>query len=361
MLSHTVINNSNQDYSYTPSSSTTYTLACTGGTNTVYKTVPVTVTQTTATPAPTVTSVTIMSIATNQELVPSNQVTVGTAVYVYVRGTNLLETAKIDFYNANNQLLGSIVNDGTVSNIAVASASSLRFPIAGSSIYNLITGASQFRVVTASGGSSNAVPFTITTPTTPAPTLDFTINGGLSATVDPANFSSGWMALKWTSTYATSCTASGGWTGVKLLNNSTGESKYVSAATTFTLTCTGAGGSATKSVNVVVSPTAYNYNQSQTASVLNALFSAKNALSGNGATFGYEWNNDLQFGSFNIADVGALQIALTKEGVFNGEVTGGFYNQTYGAVQAFQAKYGIPATGFVGPQTRAKLNSLFAK
>jgi len=45
--------------------------------------------------------------------------------------------------------------------------------------------------------------------------------------------------------------------------------------------------------------------------------------------------------------------------VYAGEITGGFYNQTYWAVQAFQQKYGIEATGFVGPDTRAKLNVLY--
>ncbi|MDO8664000.1 MAG: Ser-Thr-rich GPI-anchored membrane family protein [Candidatus Liptonbacteria bacterium] len=47
MLSHTVSNNSNNSYSYTPNTSTTYTLACTGGTNTVYKSISVAVVQTT--------------------------------------------------------------------------------------------------------------------------------------------------------------------------------------------------------------------------------------------------------------------------------------------------------------------------
>jgi peptidoglycan hydrolase-like protein with peptidoglycan-binding domain len=42
-------------------------------------------------------------------------------------------------------------------------------------------------------------------------------------------------------------------------------------------------------------------------------------------------------------------------------VTGGFYSQTFASVQAFQSKYGINATGYVGPMTRAKLNALYSK
>lgn len=75
--------------------------------------------------------------------------------------------------------------------------------------------------------------------------------------------------------------------------------------------------------------------------------------------FSYNWARNLEIGSGYVADVVALQKALTNEGVFGGEATGGFYNQTYLAVKAFQAKYGIDATGFVGPTTRTKLNSLY--
>ena len=75
--------------------------------------------------------------------------------------------------------------------------------------------------------------------------------------------------------------------------------------------------------------------------------------------FQYVWNNNLQIGSPNVADVSALQTALMNEGVYSGEITGGFYSQTFAAVQQFQQKYGIDSTGFVGPITRTKLNSLY--
>ncbi len=70
------------------------------------------------------------------------------------------------------------------------------------------------------------------------------------------------------------------------------------------------------------------------------------------------WNRDLQIGSPYFADVSALQTALARESLYAGEITGGFYNQTYIAVKAFQNKYGIKESGYVGIQTRTKLNSL---
>ena len=92
----------------------------------------------------------------------------------------------------------------------------------------------------------------------------------------------------------------------------------------------------------------------QTASALNALGSTPN-----NASFSYEWARDLQIGSPYTADVQALQTALAREGVYAGDISGGFYNQTFTAVKAFQTKYGIEATGFVGSGTRAKLNALY--
>ncbi len=73
----------------------------------------------------------------------------------------------------------------------------------------------------------------------------------------------------------------------------------------------------------------------------------------------YTWSNDLQVGSPYTADVKALQTALTMEGLFTGEITGGFYSQTFNAVKDFQQKYGIETTGYVGAITRAKLNDLY--
>ncbi len=57
--------------------------------------------------------------------------------------------------------------------------------------------------------------------------------------------------LTWSSTNATNCTASGGWTGTKATSGS--EQVSPAATATYTLSCTGTGGSGSQSVTVTVS------------------------------------------------------------------------------------------------------------
>ncbi|MDZ4226036.1 MAG: lamin tail domain-containing protein, partial [Patescibacteria group bacterium] len=80
-------------------------------------------------------------------------------------------------------------------------------------------------------------------PAPPTPTLDFTAD---PETVDQDATST----LEWESTNADSCTASGGWSGSKLLTGSQEVTPH--ATTTYTLTCEGDGGEVEKSVTVGV-------------------------------------------------------------------------------------------------------------
>jgi len=124
--------------------------------------------------------------------------------------------------------------------------------------------------------------------------------------------------------------------------------------------CLNASGQQGPTSSLVYTPTvAAGPAQKQTASAIDALASA--TTSGVTSGFHYTWSRNLEIGSPYPFDVTALQTALTREGVYTGEGTGGFYGQTFSAVKAFQQKYGIEATGFVGAATRAKLNSLYAK
>jgi hypothetical protein len=59
--------------------------------------------------------------------------------------------------------------------------------------------------------------------------------------------------LTWSSTNSTGCTASGGWAGAKAVSG-TERAASIMAATTFTLTCTGDGGTTPQSVSVSVAP-----------------------------------------------------------------------------------------------------------
>jgi len=56
-------------------------------------------------------------------------------------------------------------------------------------------------------------------------------------------------------------------------------------------------------------------------------------------------------------DVVELQDRLRTEGYFGVDSTGYFGLTTYGAVRAYQSAHGIADTGFVGPITRAMLNT----
>jgi peptidoglycan hydrolase-like protein with peptidoglycan-binding domain len=73
---------------------------------------------------------------------------------------------------------------------------------------------------------------------------------------------------------------------------------------------------------------------------------------------------NLYFGMSGDAQVMCLQEFLKNQGATvypEGIVNGNFYNATLQAVIRFQGKYGFEATGFVGPLTRAKINSLLSQ
>lgn len=75
-----------------------------------------------------------------------------------------------------------------------------------------------------------------------------------------------------------------------------------------------------------------------------------------GATaFNFSSNLTLGMSGDNVTQ---LQNRLTTEGVYSGPITGYFGHLTLAAVKAYQTKYNIsPASGYVGPLTRAQLNN----
>jgi lysophospholipase L1-like esterase len=95
---------------------------------------------------------------------------------------------------------------------------------------------------TGPGGNATATISVVVTPPLPTVTL----------TASPASVVKGSTAqLAWSSTNATSCTATGGWSGSKGTSG-TATSAALSANTTFQLSCSGAGGNAAASAQVVV-------------------------------------------------------------------------------------------------------------
>lgn len=89
------------------------------------------------------------------------------------------------------------------------------------------------------GGSEGAGPGEVRAPT-------------VTLTAEPAAVDiGGTSVLRWTSTDATTCTASSGWSGSKLAG-STQQLTNLSTTQVYTLTCTGPGGSASASVTIGV-------------------------------------------------------------------------------------------------------------
>lgn len=75
----------------------------------------------------------------------------------------------------------------------------------------------------------------------------------VSLQANPVSISTGANStLTWGSTNATSCLASGAWSGSQVLNNSTGYTVSPSQTSTYTLTCSGGGGKAAASATVKV-------------------------------------------------------------------------------------------------------------
>jgi hypothetical protein len=95
------------------------------------------------------------------------------------------------------------------------------------------------------GTASDSVGATVQVP---VPTVDLKINGSDGTISVPYNTAA---TLSWTSTNTTFCTASGNWSGSKSLSGSESTGNLTASAT-YTITCTGPGGTASDTVNVTV-------------------------------------------------------------------------------------------------------------
>jgi endoglucanase len=91
--------------------------------------------------------------------------------------------------------------------------------------------------------SSQSTALSVTTNTNPAPTV--------SISASPTTISAGSSStISWSSTNATTCTASGAWSGTKATSGT--QVISMNSSSTFSLSCTGAGGAASASTTVTV-------------------------------------------------------------------------------------------------------------
>jgi len=97
-------------------------------------------------------------------------------------------------------------------------------------------------------GTNRSNVISVTTPYCP-PTINFSAN--------PTSIFQGQsVTLTWSTSYATSCTASGSWSGSKPTSGSETVIPSPPPSATYTLTCSGSGGSAAQSVTINITPLA---------------------------------------------------------------------------------------------------------
>jgi outer membrane protein assembly factor BamB len=183
------------------------------------------------------------------------------------------------------------------------------------------------------GGSTNP----------PAPGLALTANAAANGTVN----------LAWSSTNASSCTASGAWSGSKSPSGSQSVTGVAPGAATFSLECTGAGGTVSRSASVTVaaSPPTLALNASSEVVALGstiALSWTANNVTSCIASGGWVGTKPAA-GSENIAaaSVGAVEYTLTCAGD-GGSVTRSVAVTVNPAAEATLSLIATPASLTVG-------------
>ncbi|MDQ5962789.1 MAG: hypothetical protein QG653_596, partial [Patescibacteria group bacterium] len=181
--------------------------------------------------------------AANITSVTPSQGTAGTVVTI--NGNYLSGITRVEFIKATYEVVGVL----QASQMTTVTPSAVTFTLP-SIITTAIAPGNNYQVRVVSSGcttgcTSNMLPFTFTTPVTPvAPTINtLYIN-------PPALLAGQTTNLHWSTTNATSCTLN----GIPQPQAANGISPITSAGT-YTLSCTGPGGSVTKSFTVASQPT----------------------------------------------------------------------------------------------------------
>jgi hypothetical protein len=145
---------------------------------------------------------------------------------------------------------GYFIYSGVVNPPATKSALITPATVISKQFDNLATGTWFFQITSVNSAdiesAKSAVGQKVVVAAVPKPTVTMSVTprDGLSS-VTPT--------IAWGSTNATGCVASGGWTGAKAVSGSATQAK-VTVNTTYTLTCTGPGGTTAISSDVTVSP-----------------------------------------------------------------------------------------------------------
>jgi len=117
-------------------------------------------------------------------------------------------------------------------------------PTSGSLNTSPLTATTQFTLTCSGADGTAAQTATVAVLATSAPTV--------SLSASPTSITSGdYSTLTWSSTNASSCSASGGWTG-SVATSGSKATDPLTVSTTYTLTCTGSGGSASQNTTITV-------------------------------------------------------------------------------------------------------------
>lgn len=116
--------------------------------------------------------------------------------------------------------------------------------LTGTQSTGALTAATTYTLACTGPGGTSSKAVTVTVTAAPMPTISFTASPGSIASGSSST-------LAWSSTNATSCTASGDWSGSKATSGTQGTGA-LTATKTYTLACTGIGGTANHSVTVIV-------------------------------------------------------------------------------------------------------------
>jgi hypothetical protein len=165
--------------------------------------------------------------------IPAPTVTISVAPTSIVLG----KTATVTWSSTNAT---ACTASGAWSGTEAVSGTATETPTAAGALSYVLT-------CTGSGGSASAT--AALTVTAPAPTV--------TIAVSPATITVGQATtLTWSSTNATSCTASGAWSGTQATSGTASESPTATGTSNFTLSCTGSGGSGNATAALTVNAAA---------------------------------------------------------------------------------------------------------
>jgi hypothetical protein len=156
-------------------------------------------------------------------------------------------------------------------------------------------------------GSTTSAIVTIQGSGTGAPTV--------SLSASPTSVASGGSSmLVWSANGATSCTASGGWSGTQPMSGSQ-STGALAASATYSLSCTGSGGSASQSATVIVNGTALAIASPSTLSAATKGAAYSDNMAASGGTPPYSWSLISEAGSSNAWSVSSAGVVSGTPGV----------------------------------------------